>query len=77
MFHFSGFKYVAPPSEAIEKAAGETAVTQRNVITVNATIHVEAGPAAPLQVASRIKGEIQSAFRSVPSFSFLDPVIVS
>jgi TP901 family phage tail tape measure protein len=77
MFDFSGFKYVVPPSEAIEKAAGGTAVTQRNVITVNATIHVEAGPAAPLKVASRIKGEIQSAFRSVPSFSFLDPVVVS
>jgi hypothetical protein len=77
MFDFSGFKYVAPPSEAIEKAAGGAAVTQRNVITVNATIHVEGGPAAPLQVASQIKGEIQSAFRSIPSFSFLDPVVVS
>ncbi|WP_176736462.1 phage tail tape measure protein [Oligoflexus tunisiensis] len=78
MFDYSGFKYEAPPSHAIEKAAGAAApITQRNVITVNATIHVEAGPAAPAQVASRIKGEIQSAFRNVPSFSFLDPVVVS
>jgi TP901 family phage tail tape measure protein len=77
MFDFSEFKYALPPSEAIEKAAADTKVTQRNVITVNATIHVETGPAAPLQVASRIKGEIQSAFRNVPSFSFLDPVVVS
>jgi TP901 family phage tail tape measure protein len=77
MSDFQGFKYVATPSQAIEKAAAATRVTQRNVITVNATIHVEAGSAAPAQVASRIKSEIQSAFRNVPSFSFLDPVVVS
>jgi TP901 family phage tail tape measure protein len=67
-----------PPASLMEKASSVSGpVTQRNVITVNATIHVEAGPAAPAQVASRIKGEIQSAFRNVPSFSFLDPIVVS
>ncbi|MDQ3233489.1 MAG: phage tail tape measure protein [Pseudobdellovibrionaceae bacterium] len=77
-FDFSQFKYVAPPSPALEKATGAaTRITQRNVITVHANIQVEAGHSAPAQVASKIKGEIQSAFRSTPSFSFLDPVVVS
>ncbi len=75
---FSQFKYVAPPSPALEKAAGAASrITQRNVITVHANIQVDAGSAAPAQVAGRIKGEIQSAFRNVPGFSFLDPIVVS
>jgi TP901 family phage tail tape measure protein len=63
---------------AVERAGGGGgSYTQRNVITVNATIHVDAGASAPREVASKIKSEIQSAFRNAPSFSFLDPVEVS
>jgi hypothetical protein len=63
---------------ALERAGGGSgSYTQRNVITVNATIHVDAGSSAPREVASKIKSEIQSAFRNSPSFSFLDPVEVS
>jgi hypothetical protein len=62
---------------AVDRVGGNGPVTQRNVITVNATIHVDAGSSAPREVASKIKSEIQTAFRSAPSFSFLDPVEVS
>jgi hypothetical protein len=70
-------KFDVPVMPAAEKVVSTAPRTQRNVITVHANIHVEAGPQAPAMIASRIKGEIQSAFRSVPSFSFLDPVVVS
>jgi TP901 family phage tail tape measure protein len=75
---FKDVKVDVPVIPAVEKVAATSGgLTQRNVITVHATIHVDAGSAAPQQVASKIKGEIQSAFRNVPSFSFLDPVVVS
>jgi TP901 family phage tail tape measure protein len=63
---------------ALERVGGGSgSYTQRNVITVNATIHVDPGASAPREVASKIKSEIQAAFRSAPSFSFLDPVELS
>lgn len=56
---------------------GGGSFSQRNVITVNANISVDAGPSAPAQVARKIKSEIQSAFKSVPSFDLFDPAVVS
>jgi hypothetical protein len=61
------------PSEA----RSEAGYTQRNVITVNAKIHVDAGPKAPIEVAQKIKAEIQSAFRMTPSFDLFDEPMVS
>jgi hypothetical protein len=60
-----------------ERVANKGSFSQRNTITVNAEIKVEAGTASPMQVAGRIKQEIQTAFRSVPTFDLFDPVEVS
>ncbi len=68
---------VKVPAALERVGSGNGPYTQRNVITVNATIHVDAGSSAPREVASKIKSEIQSAFRNTPSLSFLDPVEVS
>ncbi len=68
---------VKVPAALVRAGGGSGSYTQRNVITVNATIHVDAGSAAPREVAGKIKSEIEAAFRSTPSFSFLDPVELS
>jgi TP901 family phage tail tape measure protein len=59
------------------EARSEAGYTQRNVITVNAKVHVESGPKAPIEVAQKIKAEIQSAFRMTPSFDLFDEPMVS
>jgi len=73
----TAIKVDVPSMPATERVSATGPVTQRNLITVNTTIHLDPGQAAPAQLASRIKGEIQSAFQNLPSFSFLDPVMVS